>query len=417
MKANVKVELCGTTRRAVRGIAAVLLAGLLAGAFAAAPGGAGEAKPYTLFLGTDLSVERDNRFHRVRDVKGGSFVIEVDKTVVRVPMQGGGVNLKFEQSLKLTEASASIANLKFDRAYTPANDPGRKFQQNQEFQDEAANDAMAAQGHMAGVSQGLERSVGIPAIQLNGQGGMVGEANHMMDAASQGIGVANARQGASGVGSTGAMDFQNAVAEGQFDAMEVSFEASAEKALANPYLVVITRYKERNGKPGMSRNWIYAVPLDPISGKPVKVHFLQGGLPPGFEIEGFQVHLYDGGEEIATNVAPKHMALSRDQAFQYMTLEYVLGHKGETLQAAPASATLPADLRARVSDSQLNETIYVRVSKDGSAGQAFMDPLCSRRASDADIDSAVKCIRFTPALDRGKAVDGVCAFKLGQVLM
>ena len=42
-------------------------------------------------------------------------------------MKNGLISLKVQQSLKLTEASATIADLKGDRAYTEANDPRKKF--------------------------------------------------------------------------------------------------------------------------------------------------------------------------------------------------------------------------------------------------------------------------------------------------
>jgi hypothetical protein len=402
--------------RWVKGLALLFVAHAAAVADAAGPADVNVGpKPYTLFLGTNLSVEHGNGFHRVEDVKGSSFVIEDDNREVRVPMALGSVNLKFEQLLKLTEASANVANLKFDRAYTPGNDPYIKFQRNQEVQNEAINSAALAQGSMTSISQKLQ-IVGAGQTLQNVQGGPAAEANQKLAAFENAVGNANQQQGGQGAASTGSMDFQSTLAEGLYDAMEVSFEASAEKPLTEPYLVVIARYREKNGKPDEAHNWIYAIPLQQLSAKPLKVHFLQGGLPPGFEIENFQVHLYNRGEEIATNVAPKHMALTREQAFEYMTVEYVLGHKGATLPAEPAGANLPEDLRLRVSDAQLNQTVYAKVSKDGTAAGFFLDPLCSQRVADGYLNSVATYVHFNPALEKGQAVDGVSAFRLGPLL-
>jgi len=46
-------------------------------------------------------------------------------------MNGGPITLRVQQSLKLTEDSATIDKLKGERAYTPANDPYRKFSKEQ----------------------------------------------------------------------------------------------------------------------------------------------------------------------------------------------------------------------------------------------------------------------------------------------
>src|ERR1035438_3233767 len=77
---------------------------------------------------------------------------------------------------------------------------------------------------------------------------------------------------------------------------------------------------------------------------PVAVHFYEEGFPPAFELQGFDVHLYNRGEEVATNVSPKRVELTRDEAFEYIKMEYISAHKGDTLAAVPVMGKLPADL-------------------------------------------------------------------------
>ena len=150
--------------------------------------------------------------------------------------------------------------------------------------------------------------------------------------------------------------------------MEVTFEVSAEQPLASPYVVILAQYHELNAPPGTSRNWIYAKALEPIDSKPRKVRILQGGFPRGFELEKFQVHLYNRGQELATNVADKRVPLTRDEAFQYMLIDYVSSHKGASLPATPAMVKLPADFRTRLAGGQLAQIFFVKVSKDGLPG-------------------------------------------------
>ena len=72
-----------------------------------------EAKPYTLYMGTDFAVEKGKDFLPVRDVKGKSFVVRTKKGDVLVPMAGGKVNLKIEQTLRITsiQTTATVAKL------------------------------------------------------------------------------------------------------------------------------------------------------------------------------------------------------------------------------------------------------------------------------------------------------------------
>src|SRR5688572_22470579 len=65
-----------------------------------------EAKTYTLFMGTDFSVQQNKEYHRVRDVSGGNFVIKVKDQEIMIPMRSGSGSLKVDQSLKLTPVSA-----------------------------------------------------------------------------------------------------------------------------------------------------------------------------------------------------------------------------------------------------------------------------------------------------------------------
>src|ERR1035438_2663382 len=102
-----------------------------------------------------------------------------------------------------------------------------------------------------------------------------------------------------------------------YDAMEVTFEVSSERRLNSPYVVTITRFHEKGSEPGMLRQLVYAKALDPIGNHPSAVRFLEGGFPLAFELKNFEVHLYNLGAEVATNVAPQREQLTRDEAFNY----------------------------------------------------------------------------------------------------
>jgi hypothetical protein len=165
----------------------------------------------------------------------------------------------------------------------------------------------------------------------------------------------------------------------------------------------------------MVQNHIYARALDPIDSQLSHVQFEEDGFPAEYELVDFQVHIYDRGVEIATNLAANRVELTREEAFEYVKMEYVSVHKGDTLPAVPAMGRLPAELPARVAAGKYADTFFVQVSKDGIGSGAFGDRLCSRKIDDPFLASVVKGLRFKPALSSGVPVDGVAAVNLTQL--
>lgn len=389
------------------------LTGLLSGAetsSASASGLIGAApKTHRLFMGVDIAIERENAFHRVRDVSGGAFLITVKGEPVFVPTNLKSLNLKIDQSLKLTTKSATISHLKGERAYTPANDPNRRFLASAS----SASAADAATSLAAGRVVQVEFAVS--AASASPEGSSVEQRQALQDAYRD-LGQSVFSSGTD-LNSTGfyAQKLQEELALELFDAMEVSFELSSPVPLNNPYMLVVTQFREPDAREGMVRNWIYAKSLDPITEKPRKVHVLQGGFPPGFTLVDYRVHLYNQGEEVATNVSSKRVELTREEAFQYVLIDYVTANKGATLPATPAMGELPPDLQSRLAGGQFNDTFFVKVSKDGHAQGTFLDKECARPVIDDYLESVMRGIRFKPALEKGSPVDGVARVVLAKL--
>jgi hypothetical protein len=199
------------------------------------------------------------------------------------------------------------------------------------------------------------------------------------------------------------------------DAMDIEFDIRSSKPLHNPYIVTMTRFRTSASKPGMVQNLVYAEALHPIDEHLSHVHFVEEGFPFNYELIDFQVHIYNRGEEIATNIAADRVELTRDEAFEYVKLEYIAAHPKDTLPAVPAMGKLPSDLPARLAQGEYAESFYVKVSKQGLAFEAYADAACTKRIDDPYLESVVKRIRFKPALSSGKAVEGACSLKLRQL--
>jgi hypothetical protein len=199
------------------------------------------------------------------------------------------------------------------------------------------------------------------------------------------------------------------------DAMDVEFDIRASKPLHNPYVVTMTRFRAPGAKPGMVQNLVYAEAMHPIDEHLSHVHFVETGFPFNYELIDFQFHVYNRGEEIATNISADRVELTRDEAFQYIRMEYIGAHRGETLPPIPAMGRLPSDLRSQLSAGKYGTVFYVRVSKDGLADEAYADPACTRRINDAYLDSVVQRVRFKPALNSGKPIDGIATLNLAKL--
>ena len=104
-----------------------------------------------------------------------------------------------------------------------------------------------------------------------------------------------------------------------------------------------------------------------------------------------------------------------DAAFDYVKTKYISAHKGETLGAAPVMGSLPDDLKTMIASGKYTDTVYVRVSKDGTASEAFEDAACTKKIDDSYLESVVHGIRFKPALIQGEPVAGVAPLNLSRL--
>jgi hypothetical protein len=376
-----------------------------------------EPKTHTLFMGADIDLKLDNEFCRVRDVEGDAFVVSGKGTERSVPMNKGLLDMKVEQSLKLTEASATIVDLKSDRVYTDANDPRKKFMRAQP--GTAGADAFGSSAGVAGTAQIMDGAA------LNFPDSADPASAAKIRAAAQ-ADIANAGRSANSAANSDSFsegnNIGNYVAKMQqeldkelFDAMDVTFAVSSAKPLERPYVVIVARYHEKDVRPVKYHNWISAKGLPRIDGKPERVHVMQGGFPPGFVMDDFKIHLFDRGQEIATNVAEKRVELTYQDAFKYVMIDYMIAHKGASLPAAPIMGQLPADWHTHLTPEQLTKPYFIKVSKDGMPLGAYADEACSQSVSDPYLQSIVRDIRFTPALNKGRAVEGTTKLRFGEI--
>jgi hypothetical protein len=399
-------------------LVALLGLGLNSGSAADATPPPAAAKPFTLYMGADVELQKDAQFHRVRDVVDRSFVITPKNQRVLVPMTGRDqISFKVAKSLKLSDKVVQVSDLKADRGYTPGADPFRKFAEQAAFMTaaednlnasatrlaEAATSLSQAQGNAAS-NPGMPNSVGVATVEVNNASNQMQTSGSAMNSEFNNIGAHSDR-------------LAGDMAAEAYDAVEVSMKITSDKPLTHPYLVVLAQYHLKGDKPGFVRSWVYATELDAINEVPRIVRFKQGGFPPGFELVKYEVHFYNQGQEVANSSVDKNVALTRDEAHEYIVIDHLATHKGDTLPPALALGAKSGDFRARYGADQLQRTIYVKVNKDGLPQGLYGNQACTEKIDDAFMESVVSYTRFKPALQAGKPVDGVAGVRLGELAL
>jgi len=408
-----------------------------------------EAKTHTLFMGADISINLDKDLYPVRDVTGSSWIIEINHQEKVVSARQAPLNLKITPNLKLTEGSATITGFKREAAYSYANDPSVRLTQGLSRSSALSTDLIdVARDAQARVDTMQNSALG-PMALFASSDNQFGDAALLAQAGSSkgvpyvippgGYNASNFRafiaQYAAAAASSQAktlavaqelaVSTENQTSNGNepagkiategFDAMDVEFSISSPKPLLHPYVVTMTRFHARNSKPGLVQNLVYAKSLDPIYTQISHVHFSEEGFPFNYELIDFQIHIYDGGKEIATNLAQDRVELTRDEAFEYVKSEYIGAHPGATLPPVAVMGNLPSDLPVKLNSGKYDAPFYVKVNKEGLANHAFADQDCSRPLNDPYLDSVVSRVRFKPALAAGRPVDGVTVLNLNKL--
>lgn len=392
---------------------------LIAAAFTIRTAAADSPAPppsHVLFMGADLSVLHAKKLYVVKDVIDTDLSIRVDGTEVLVATRRGPVNLQVDAGLKLAGLSVQLDEFKAGAGYTYANDPMRKL--------EEANRINLITAHERDVAEGA-----LPRAQAN-LAAVTENAAHQPDRAQAAREVADAEAGLRA--SQRSMDFSTlssssdsanlssgahrmALAEGNFDAMDVSFKVSSPVELERPYLVILFKFHDPAAKPGVTGQVIHAQALDPIGSKPRYVRVLRGGLPIGFSFVDCSVHLYDRGREVATNQSQMRTELSRVETRQYLVAIHCGAHKKETLPATAVSGTLSHATRERMNTDQLTRYVYAKVARDGSLLGSFTDAECMAPLDQTGTAAALDEIFFAPALEAGKPVEGVARVRFADL--
>lgn len=341
-----------------------------------------QEKDYILYTGGNLQVLDGDEKHPIVGVSPFTISIRRKGRLEKIPLGRVG-RLWIDREMKLNRQSAAISNLQSEKAYTPGHEEVADWG--------TLNTRVLSTGHspLDNVQENFfEESVSI-----------------RKDRAS----IGRSRRGslASSTGGSELLDVRGGDHEGSFDALEVTLELASTDSIIDPYLVLVTDFRDPAVPDQFFRKFMVSV-LDGISPEPVSIQLLQGGFPAGFEVDEFNIYLYSGGREVPTNLSDKQVALTEDEAFQYLILEYLVAHKGETLAPRPMWVGMSTEVKEQIRGLDTNPEVNLILDAKGRVidltirGGAELGP---------NIIAAFRAFRFYPALENGKLVGGNYALK------
>jgi hypothetical protein len=412
---------CGRARQRIgTSLALVCLGTAFATDSQPAPDATTAPKTHVLFMGADIAVENEKKFHSVEDVTAFAILIKQGTAMAKVPLNGR-VNLMIKESLKISDASVAVENLTAERAYTFGADPFRQMVKAEGMaigenfaSDMAQGDLLRADMAAAVAGASAASAAGTPGAGAANQAFAQAQATQSQAAAA--LNQAFVSQ-ASNAFDVNAHSSRAKVAAGEkmYDAIRLSFHVKSDKNLPKAYFAVIAEISEPGSKPGHVRQWAHVRSMDPLSaGESRKIIIYEGGLPPGYTLGNCEVHIYNQGTELATTLSSKQVPLTTEEAREFQVIEYVSANKGLTLPASPVTATLGTDVRAALRSASFDEG-YVLVAKDGRVTAAYRDEAATRSMEDPEFESLLKSLRFNPALEAGKPVESLVKIDPRQI--
>jgi hypothetical protein len=219
--------------------------------------------------------------------------------------------------------------------------------------------------------------------------------------------------GDSGTGRSAATSIsQTSVASGSTE-VELRFEVSSPTPLENAYILVVANYASPS-KPNEVARQISAREFALIDSRPARVKMNHAASLGGLPFRKFDIALFANGQEVATNLSEKRMALTSDQAFQFFLIDYLTAHKGATLPPAPILMKPRAEIRRQLEKSDTNHTIYANVDKSGNV-LAISSDAAGTQPLPPSVESVLQNVRFMPALEKGAPVAGRIKVTLAQL--
>jgi hypothetical protein len=368
-----------------------------------------ESKDHVLFVGTDLAINQDGEYHSVVGASKDSLQIARNEKLEAVRVSQG-TDVRINRGVKLSNLSATIGNVKtesVDRASARAHLEALKS--SMLLADEASMTADRLHGGvMVASAAGADPDAPVAGAAITAA---AIEANKAAATAAY----TSALPGTDSLEATANTHLMQNLGQSNSTAVELTFDISSPTPIENAYIVVVANYGSAD-RPGKNAQQISVKNFDQVATSPQIVKMSHATSLNGLPFEKFDIGLYANGVEVATNLSAKRVPLTKDEAYQFFLIEYLTKHKGETRSPAPVLMTSRSEFRRELGQAELEEVIYAMVDKSGSTLSLSPDKAGSKKLP-APLEVALQDVRFMPALENGKPVDGQLKLKLADLAL
>ncbi len=396
----------GVLRRLLAALICAAAPSMLIAAGETAPPSAAAGQSHQLFIGLDVQTPLRGQSARVRTVSGRDAELVVGKDVRRIPVREL-TRFTPKHETKVSAMRIQISNTRVSRASTRLDQTTRdmivdeaiaeKETRRQEALDRRARaEALAEQypGDAADISAAFERRELVRSIREENPSSQENLFSGHYIAYEDSMRAMDAR--AAG------------------DEMTFSFELAAPAVLDATHLVILAGFKNPSANAAGSHRVIMR-PLPPFGSESLPVTIVEGGIPPGHELESYSIHVYANGREVASNLSAGSVALSRDEAVQFMRLKHQREHARSDVGPSAMIDLLPLDFVQGVAADERARRATIKVNAQGQVTSVRLDRLSS--ANDAYLQSLIRAIPFYPAMSQGAPVDGEVTLQLADLML
>lgn len=350
---------------------------------------------YRLFVGVDVKVLHQDDFTPVADFANHTAVLAGD-TRARIPTHLID-RIRFDHATKIARASIRLDAITTDRDYSAGANPRWTQMQAQAAVQAQREDRLSTLQRGITIAAGTPQSAAVTlpdgtTVSDNSLAKAVAEYSNFANASSKQADTAYF------VGQASAD-----AADDAFDSIVVRTTVSAPQPIVDAYIVGVARIRVDDALSDV----IFFHEVAEIGPEPREIRMRKDGLPPGFEVDSVVLHVYRQGQELVTDQSEKQFALTRDEALEYLTLERLSSHRGETLPASPAWSLAPDALLASRNPEEFDLPMTVQVDERGRVLAIDTPARVPPRIADVATE-----VVFLPAIENGVAVAGTARLNL-----
>lgn len=186
------------------------------------------------------------------------------------------------------------------------------------------------------------------------------------------------------------------------NAMEITFSISSPQLVRDAHVFGTVVIQTNSG----IHDAIFHESVGRIDQTPRKITILQPGMPTDFEIKTSTIHVFNHGEEFATNHAEKHYELTVAEAVEFVRLDHQGNHRRDTIPARPVWPLAPALLHAAPHPGEFDFPVTVKISATGELQSIEGNDLILPD----HVREAVNQLTFLPALEAGQPRESTLTF-------